>query len=65
VPGTPGARRLSICARYVIINKTGLPISYKYKPFMQTAKIAAGQGDDDVEQMEVSDTVHVTILIKC
>ncbi|KAI9289370.1 hypothetical protein BC943DRAFT_349025 [Umbelopsis sp. AD052] len=52
VPGTPGARRLSIVAPYVIINKTGLSISYKYKPFMQTAKIAAGQGDDDVEQTE-------------
>ncbi|KAG0246128.1 hypothetical protein B0O80DRAFT_498393 [Mortierella sp. GBAus27b] len=44
IPNSGGATKFSIYSPYVIMNKTGLDLVFKPKSFMQTDKIAAGQG---------------------
>ncbi|KAF9963917.1 hypothetical protein BGZ65_006327 [Modicella reniformis] len=46
IPNSGGAIKFSIFSPYVILNKSGLDLVFKAKSFMQTDKIAAGQGKD-------------------
>ncbi|RUS21382.1 hypothetical protein BC937DRAFT_92871, partial [Endogone sp. FLAS-F59071] len=43
VPESGGAHKFSIYSPYVMINKTGLDMSFKSKPFLGSAKLTAGQ----------------------
>lgn len=45
VPESGGAHKFSIYSPYVMINKTGLDMSFKSKPFLGSAKLAAGQSE--------------------
>nr|CAG8504476.1 8535_t:CDS:10 [Entrophospora candida]CAG8514013.1 6898_t:CDS:10 [Entrophospora candida] len=44
IPDSGGAFKFSLYSPYVIINKTGLDMIFKSKSFLQSARIAAGQG---------------------
>lgn len=43
IPDSGGAHKFSIYCPYIMLNKTGRDIVYKAKPFMQGARLAAGQ----------------------
>ncbi|RKP26494.1 hypothetical protein SYNPS1DRAFT_27818 [Syncephalis pseudoplumigaleata] len=44
IPDSGGAFRISIYSPYVMINKTGLEMTFKTKSLLQSAQLAAGQG---------------------
>ncbi|RUP47466.1 hypothetical protein BC936DRAFT_145703 [Jimgerdemannia flammicorona] len=43
IPDSGGAHKFSIYSPYAMINKTGLDMAFKSKPFLQSAKVTAGQ----------------------
>lgn len=45
IPDSGGAFRLTVYSPYVVLNKTGLDISFRSKSLLRQAKAAAGQGD--------------------
>lgn len=54
IPNSGGATKFSIFSPYVIMNKTGLDLVFKPKSFMQTDKIAAGQGKNKAQPLMFS-----------
>ncbi|CAG8475084.1 9038_t:CDS:10, partial [Acaulospora morrowiae] len=44
IPDSGGAFKVSVYSPYIMMNKTGLDMTFKTKSFLQPAKIAAGQG---------------------
>ncbi|KAI8057703.1 hypothetical protein BDF22DRAFT_772292 [Syncephalis plumigaleata] len=47
IPDSGGAFRISIYSPYVMINKTGLEMMFKTKSLLQSAQLAAGQGNNN------------------